>query len=227
MWSDEEIQTSEEVPALEGSSLEGDKVTEPGTIKESCICEVCAKQFSSKSRLKKHSLVHEDVIKCKTCRIAFATEEELAEHKQLKHSRQFVCEQCGQRFSVRSSLTTHMRAKHDAEDQLKCPYDTCGKTFGKRTLYEDHLNIHTNAKPYQCSKCQKTFASRYSQSEHFRICISGIKYACQICAREFSTKGGLHNHCSAVHQDNRYVCRCGKIYRYHTGLANHKHEKNH
>ncbi len=60
--------------------------------------------------------------------------------------------------------------------------------------------------PYECIKCNYKTKSAFNFKRH----INSSKHKKKICAPIDGTK--------------KYVCECGKKYKYHTGLAKHKHK---
>lgn len=53
-------------------------------------------------------------------------------------------------------------------NQYKCPFDICGKLFGKATYLREHLFTHDEEKPYKCDGCRKGFAMNKYRMRHSR-----------------------------------------------------------
>ena len=78
-----------------------------------------------------------------------------------------------------------------------CKYDNCNKVFTKTWNLVSHFRIHTNEKPYQCSKCLKLFTQRSNLSRHMSIhckskSIDRKIYGCTECSRKYSSKYNLN-----------------------------------
>lgn len=54
-------------------------------------------------------------------------------------------------------------------ENFKYTCKVCQEKFCFPTMYQDHLNMHTNNKPYRC-KCKRTFDTMFNLSFHQRFC---------------------------------------------------------
>ncbi|XP_053395655.1 gastrula zinc finger protein XlCGF7.1-like [Mercenaria mercenaria] len=165
-------------------------------------CGICSKSYKTKDNLKRHLKVHDDKYKfsCTCCTLFFTTEHEYNVHKQLKHSTSFLCITCGKTFSRKAHLTDHAALHEPAANPDKvqvCPFDACRKKFTKKTRYQDHMNIHTGVKPYECSCCQRKFHGRYAKNQHERVCAGVVENRCEVCSSVFTDKSTGHG-CSHI-----------------------------
>ena len=78
-------------------------------------CNICDKQFSICSRLKKHAKIHTDV-------------------------KPYTCNSCDKTFSRGSDLKKHTRV-HSGEKPYTC--DICDKKFSQSSNLKRHTRIHT------------------------------------------------------------------------------------
>ena len=152
-------------------------------------------------------------------------------HNADKHLTGFLCSVCGQKFLRKSDLKAHLVTHVTGKKRYLCPVDSCEKSFHRQVHYKDHMNMHNNIKPYQCSKCMKQFFFRGSLDSHVKACMRLQLYSCDECGRCFSYPNGLRVHKQAAHTikagkqvNKRFMCRCGKNFLYSSSLCRHKRE---
>ena len=78
--------------------------------------------------------------------------------------KRFACTRCPSTYASKSGLTEHVRHIHDNASRYRC--DTCGKGFTIRSLYHDHLAVHTGIKRYVCTVCLKELTSKGNLKAH-------------------------------------------------------------
>ncbi|KAF4522569.1 hypothetical protein B566_EDAN012860 [Ephemera danica] len=62
-------------------------------------------------------------------------------------------------------------------------------------LLEEHQNVHTGHRPYECNLCGKTFASKYCLKVHLKIHeVRPRPYSCEICSKTFMKQEHLNQH---------------------------------
>ncbi|KAK0389150.1 hypothetical protein NLU13_2725 [Sarocladium strictum] len=125
----------------------------------------------------------------------------------------------GDAESVVTAATTP-RAKFPSDlKTLACTWPGCPKTFNRPARLRDHLNSHTNSRPFKCPypDCDKD----YIEDKHLKQHIKGThtlerKHVCQRdgCGKTFATGTRLKRH-QAVHDGaDRFRCQdCGQSFR--------------
>ncbi|KAJ9425569.1 hypothetical protein QL093DRAFT_2247165 [Fusarium oxysporum] len=120
--------------------------------------------------------------------------------------------------TVNTAATTP-RAKFPSDlKTLACTWPGCPKTFNRPARLRDHLNSHTNSRPFKCpyDGCDKD----YIEDKHLKQHIKAVhtlerKHVCQKegCGKSFVTGTRLKRH-QAVHEgEERFRCQD-----YHQGL---------
>lgn len=110
---------------------------------------------------------------------------------------------------------------------VACTWPGCPKTFNRPARLRDHLNSHTNSRPFKCpyEGCDKD----YIEDKHLKQHVKAVhtherKYVCQRdgCGKSFVTGTRLNRH-QAVHDGaDRFRCTdCGQSFRKKETL--HKH----
>lgn len=110
---------------------------------------------------------------------------------------------------------------------LACTWPSCPKTFNRPARLRDHLNSHTNSRPFKCpyDACDKD----YTVDKHLKQHIKAVhtherKHVCQRegCGKTFVTGTRLKRH-QAVHEGaDRFRCDdCGQSFRKKDTLNKH------
>lgn len=94
---------------------------------------------------------------------------------------------------------------------LEC--GTCAKKFLSKSLYDDHLNLHTGYRPFQCDLCSRTYRRRSDLNVHVRIVHARGEFKCSLCDYVASYEGRLKVHLKTSHE-KPFICsicnyRCG------------------
>merc|ERR1719369_1266476 len=102
---------------------------------------ICGKYFLSKSRLKQHTIIHND---------------------NYKHP----CSLCDRKFHQKANLEVHMERKHSPLNFIsKHECTICGKSFSKFSLMKKHARSHDRNK-ISCEICRRKFSFEGNFKKH-------------------------------------------------------------
>ncbi|KAJ2969004.1 hypothetical protein NQ176_g8895 [Zarea fungicola] len=126
------------------------------------------------------------------------------------------------------TVATTPRAKFPSDlKTLPCTWPGCPKTFNRPARLRDHLNSHTNSRPFRCTYegCGKDYIEDKHLKQHIKaVHTNERKHVCQRegCGKSFVTGTRLKRH-QAVHEGaDRFRCQdCGQSFRKKETL--HKH----
>ncbi|KAF4121145.1 hypothetical protein GMORB2_2107 [Geosmithia morbida] len=125
-----------------------------------------------------------------------------------------------------TTTPSHARFPSDLKT-LCCTWPGCPKTFNRPARLRDHLNSHTNSRPFRClyDGCDKD----YTVDKHLKQHVKAVhtrerKHVCPRdgCGKSFVTGTRLKRH-QAVHEGaDRFRCpECGQSFRKRDTLAKH------
>lgn len=118
----------------------------------SFLCEICGKDFTSKSNLITHAKMHLPL-------------------EQRKH---YACYICKMIFSYKKSMIHHMQLHSGKKIIFQCA--VCLSHFSRKDALQRHSLIHLGKLPHQCQTCGKGFRTKFNlkvieiQSENNKKC---------------------------------------------------------
>ncbi|AFM97966.1 hypothetical protein EHEL_030690 [Encephalitozoon hellem ATCC 50504] len=93
---------------------------------------------------------------------------------------------------------------------FQCHFEGCEKSFSRKSKLNDHLNTHTNNRPYRCDMCEKSYMKNSHLSVHKKVHFPP-EFECPRCRHMFRTKDKLSKHQKTCLE---YRCStCGKKYK--------------
>ncbi|XP_061919216.1 zinc finger protein 668 [Entelurus aequoreus] len=91
----------------------------------------------------------------------------------------------------------------------------CGLKLPSDFKLQDHMNLHTGARPYCCAECGKRFSQIHNYRVHLRTHAQKVERPhCRVCLKVFFTNKALADHVTRAHwQDEFYECDlCKRVF---------------
>ena len=140
---------------------------------------------------------------CKLCPKNFCQKEHLRQHIENVH-KTHQCEFCAKKFSRREPLCEHLRAAHNVVIlPFRC--ELCSVTFGKKKVFDRHIQIFHPTELHECKDCQKRFNERDHLAQHIKAAHPKDRsHACKHCLTTFSSKSALKAHKKKKHGQSTF-----------------------
>lgn len=209
-------------------------------------CNLCAKEFTKKSELKKHINRHFDVnrienpdetelvnkakqmindrvsFKCDTCKKVIFTKRGFLRHIRVHFDkRPCKCDLCGKSYRIEQDLARHIRDVHEGLKKYTC--DICGRAFANKGTKDDHRRIHTGERPYACEHCPKMFRTLNSIYIHNRVHTDYKPHKCSYCNKYFRSRQRLTHHETTHTGIKAFPCEiCGKTFSVKGEVVRHR-----
>ncbi|XP_022185281.2 zinc finger protein 43 [Nilaparvata lugens] len=207
--------------ALDSHRLNCQRVKVEPCESDDLICK-CNKSFNTFEEYNDHTLTcDEDTdLLCEECGLVFQTNKEYKKHNMTTHSKipvrkegaTWMCEICGcklGKYSARKHYMTHSFK----EKKFTCK--VCDMNFLHRWSLANHMQSHSNIRPFVCEICSRTFKRSDHLREHQlnKHQIGKSKHSdfkCDICNRYFTTETYLIRHKRLHSTGMSYECRVCK-----------------
>ena len=168
--------------------------------KNAGIQDICATEKSSRLENIIAGLTSKD-LSCKYCKKVCSSLTKLKNHLRVKHLRKtpHYCSICKKYFGEAFSLREHNRRHDPNAPKFQC--GSCPKVFFSRAKYDDHLVVHSKAKPFICQFCQKTFKRAKAVKEHERKCDPAVsnRVKCRLCPKDYADRKSMKRHFRTSH----------------------------
>ncbi|XP_029307269.1 zinc finger and SCAN domain-containing protein 2 [Cottoperca gobio] len=106
----------------------------------------------------------------------------------------------------------HNESSHSGE--YRC--SVCDLQLPSKFKLQDHMNLHTGARPYCCAECGKRFCQIYSYRVHLRTHAQTKVdlLRCRVCLRGFASQEDLKLHLAKTHFEKKfYECDlCKRVF---------------
>ncbi|KAK9513573.1 hypothetical protein VZT92_027098 [Zoarces viviparus] len=92
----------------------------------------------------------------------------------------------------------------------------CDLQLPSKFKLQDHMNLHTGARPYSCAECGKRFCQTDNYRVHLRTHAQNevVSFRCRVCLKSFKTQRDLKVHLSRTHLEKEfYECDlCKRVF---------------
>ena len=191
------------------------------------ICTECSSEASSINELVEHIIRYHGLhmmsnIKCSKCGFKCATESQLSEHIEIKHSKQlqFICGSCEFKGKSDDQIKEHIRSEHPNDTKYECY--KCEYQGGDESDLKNHLtSTHDTDEEHNCSKCCFQGTSSNELKKHIII---KHMINCTECEFYCDNKRNFETHKLLIHANKNPIrCRiCGETLQSKADLMNHR-----
>lgn len=169
----------------------------PSNAESPISCSICTQQFSQKSILNRHMMIHtnEKPYSCTVCKRKFVRKDYLKKHMMIHiKGRSFVCFVCKETFNFKKSLQDHLIAHNGNMRPFSC--SICDRSFSMSNYLKIHMLVHYKNKLYPCSICERSFTMKYHLMSHMQTHRNEklLLYKCTDCPKKFKRKTDLNVH---------------------------------
>ena len=153
-------------------------------------CEICGNFYSSSTALNTHMELHtmkEKPFKCDKCTSAFYNKHQLRSHIRMVHEEPSKCKIC--KAPLRGApavIRKHMLNVHGAKYMYEC--NVCDQEF--EALYELNAHKKSHTQSFQCTICGKIFGHKRNYIQHMKRHSGTPTYKCDECGDMFVTNAG-------------------------------------
>jgi len=167
-------------------------------------CGICSQRFIHADTLRRHMVrkhIKSQTFKCDKCPKEYKFKYVLQLHKKNKHNLEEKEEKNEE--NVESANENQPIVKKEEvlfkERQTEFVCYVCGKVFSKKYFLQNHLLIHSGAKPYTCEVCNKSFRQKGHLQRHQKTHSGERNYQCSYCSKRFTRQEHLIVHEKSLH----------------------------
>lgn len=191
-------------------------------------CEKCQIAFTSKLEYKRHWERTHKIYKkrdrtnekkyvkkprskycCRACNLVYTSELEYRRHRRAKHPNTtgtYTCKKCNISFQGEAAYDKHRKI------HLQYLCSECGHIARSKTNFRNHIQKHSNSKPFECTSCDKKYKTLFSLNIHKRTHVDAEQYPCPSCDKKFSTWNARYFHVQEHHTvHDKHVCEICSI----------------
>lgn len=196
----------------------------------SFVCHICNRCYTRKHDMQKHILLKHpdeknnmelsarvrnagilkkcklgDIYKCDFCESKFQRTQLLLSHRRI-HTKEKpnICHICGKQFNGLSATKRHIQQVHHRLKRIFC--EICNMSFASNGKKEEHINTHTNFRPYMCTLCGKSFKQRASLYAHKMYHSHNYPFECRWCEKRFKRKSEVQLHEMRHTGEKKFAC---------------------
>ena len=143
-------------------------------------------------------------LSCKFCKKTYSSVTRLRNHLKSKHLKKTAhhCATCNKYFGDATTLLNHSK-KHDPS-AAKFTCGTCQKVCYSQAKLQDHMVVHSTAKPFMCQFCkEKSFKRVRTLKDHEGGCEKNpdrrIRKQCRLCPKNYADQRSLRRHFRESH----------------------------
>ena len=153
-------------------------------------CSRCDSVHVGMSNLNKHYKNNHPPVSCKICDLEFSTPSTLDRHMYKHKDLKYKCSVCSKGFPFESDRDVHM-VKHTTERKYKCP--KCPKSYFMKSDLVKHEQVHDNKK-WKCSMCDYVTPDKHNLKAHRHVHSELKPYMCTKCLELFRYHMQLKRH---------------------------------
>ncbi|KAG7158080.1 Kelch-like protein 12-like [Homarus americanus] len=172
-------------------------------------CDTCEASFKRIYHLLEHRVIHQETKthKCPHCKICgdlFFRIQAMHYHE-TKHTmeRPFLCETCGWSGKTKNALVLH--TKFHTGELHRCQFPNCNYTTGKKSHLKEHMQHHSNSRPFVCDVCNRTFITNSHLQRHMKLHLPEKLNKCPQCDYCSPRPDRLKTHIEKKHSQKESV----------------------
>lgn len=134
-------------------------------------CQECGEGFTNFKRYRHHKTVAHtlDGKKCEECDRMFEKWSDFVAHRKEVHATKFNCPDCDKVFYSKCRLKIHSichKNKSDLEELFVCPFESCDKSFKRRSYLTAHIRQKHGERQFKCEECGTALSTKQKLRQH-------------------------------------------------------------